>query len=83
MTTKKIKSKRLYRRKIINERKTMTEFDLVSAVVAAINADIAAGNGNFSVAISPDSTSIVLSSSPVTSTAKTETFPVTNPNQAA
>ena len=61
----------------------MTEIELVSAVVAAINADIAAGNGNFVVALSPDSTSVVLSSTPLTSAPKTESFPVTNPTQAA
>jgi hypothetical protein len=69
---------------IINkERNLMTEIELVSAVVAAINADIAAGNGNFVVALSPDSTSVVLSSTPLTSAPKTESFPVTNPTQAA
>jgi hypothetical protein len=61
----------------------MTIFDLVSAVVEAINADVAAGNTSFSVAVSPDNTQIVLTSSVANPAVKTEVFTVTNPSQPA
>jgi hypothetical protein len=62
----------------------MDELQLVQAVVAQVNTSIAAGQGNFSVALSADGTQLVLSSTPVSNPAPTTTnFPVTNPTQVA
>ena len=57
----------------------MTVLDFAAALTAAIQADVKAGNTDFSVAASPDNTSIILTSTVVTPPVKTETF-VANPS---